>query len=156
MKRLFIEIDEREDSHLETLSVLGALMHGLEETKTFFDTVIDDALLKVKDVWSAVLEHDEIYCSTALIPRFGFGSSLGSGTLFNSLMYKASEENIEGKKIFIFREYDSIRWDELKYELVDKAFRKNFLYVQSKNYEKWEQVDIDNLLKTKLYQDETD
>lgn len=150
MKRLFIEIDENDVSNLETLSRLGSMMHGFPNAETFFDTIIDDALSKSSEVWDAIKEHDEIYCSTALIPLFGLGSSLGSGTLFNGMMYKAIEENITDKKIFIFRDYDEIRWHELRGELVDKAFRKNFLYVKDETYDKWLQVDIDKLIREEL------
>lgn len=149
MKRLFIEIDKADD-HVETLAYLGSSMHGLEPTESFFDTVLDEALMKTRESWEAVKAHDEIYCSTALIPRFGMGSSLGSGSLFNALMFKAIEEGTEGKKIFMFREYSGIRWYELKRDLVDKAFRKNYLYTKSEDGESWEQVDIDKLINEEL------
>lgn len=152
MKRLFIEIDELEARELATTEFHAANMHGLKD-EDFFDTVIDDAMFKTKELVQAIKDHDEIYCSTSLIPRYGFGSSIGSGNLFNQMMYKAIEDEIFGKKVFIMNEYDNIRWYNLKRDLVDKAFSRNFLYVRDENFENWVQVDIDKLIKTEL--DET-
>jgi hypothetical protein len=151
MKRLFLEIDEIDNGHLETLASLGSHMCGYEDTqKPFFHTTIGEAAFHVKETWQAVKDHSHIFVSTSLIPRYGYGSSFGSGMLMNNLMYKAIEEGVEGKSLYFFNEYDNIRWDELEKDLVDKCFRKNFLYVRDENFEKWEQVDIDKLIKEKL------
>lgn len=155
MKRLFLEIDEIDESHLETLASLGSHMFHYEDTlKPFFNTVIGEAAFHTQEAWDAVKSHDQIFVSTSLIPRYGFGSSFGSGMLMNSLMYKAIEEKVEGKSLYFFNEFDNIRWDELKKDLVDKCFRKNFMYVRDENFDNWVQVDIDALIKDKLYDDE--
>jgi hypothetical protein len=150
-KKLFLEIDKAEDGWLDTLSYLAKHMFKLSDTEgSFFDTVIEEAAFHSKEVWKAVKEHDQIFASTSLIPRYGYGGSFGSGTLMNNLMYKAIEENVEGKELYIFNTYEHIWWSELDRDLVDKCFRKNFLYTHDEDHDNWIQVDVDKLLKDTL------
>lgn len=150
MKRLFLEIDKATPDWIETLSINGHYLFDKidsEEPKKFFDTIIEEAAFHIKEVWEAIKTHDQIFISSSLIPRYGFGSSFGSAMLMNNLMHKAIEEDIEGKQLYFFNQYSNIWWSELESELVDKCFRKNYLYTEDENGDSWVQVDIDKLLK---------
>jgi len=147
MKRIFVEIDDIDGDEIETWSRLASLIATGKTSDNFFDEIMGDVFSKAEEVWEAVKTADEIYAATALIPHFG---GYGGGTVFNNLMWKAMEENTEGKSVYLFRRYNEVRWDELDAKLVDKVFRKNFLYVHDENMDKWEQVDIDKLLKEEL------
>lgn len=146
IKRLFIEIDSLKEGKLKTDSSLASDMHGFEMTQDFFDTIIDNAHKNKDKILEALKIHDEIYASTALIPR----GSETSGDLFNGLMSYAISKGIEGKSVFLLRRFNDIFWGELEKDLVDKCFRKNFLYFHGEDYEAWYQVDIDRLIKEKL------
>jgi hypothetical protein len=138
-KRLFIETDSNVDyGHLETLSRI------FEKDYTKFDIVITDASIRVHELIDAIREADDIYVDSSLVYNpFGDGS-----TLFNALMKQALALGIEGKQVHFFRSLEGVNWGYLDMELVDKVFRKNFLYVENDNGDKyeWEQVDIDKLL----------
>lgn len=150
VKRLFIEIDPIKADELETWATSSVLMHGLPDDNalisTFFDTVIDCAYRRGAEVWDAVKTHDEIYASTALIPRGSYGGSTGAGALFNQLMDLSIKEKITGKKIFILRSYDEVMWDQLEPSLIKKALQKNDLFVQ-RDYDTWEKINVAKLLK---------
>ena len=140
MKTLFIETDSEVNwGHLETLSKL------FEEDYNKFDIVITNASQRAEELIEAIQQADKIYLDSALVYNyFGDGS-----TLFNAMMYKAIELGIEGKEVYFFREFDGIQWDDLRKHLLDKTFRKNYLYVENTTGDKyvWEQVDIDKLLE---------
>lgn len=142
-KKLFIDLDDYDESRMQTL----AYAFGNKSGKWDFDTIIEYA--QGKQTWEAVKTHDEIYADTALINSY---FNMGSSNLFNLLMHKAIEENVYGKSIFLFSGLDELQWHTLNKKMVDKAFRKNFLYVEKRNdsWSTWEQVDIDNLLKELL------
>lgn len=148
MKRVFIENANRFDrSRMDTLSKL----FGQDYRK--FDKIVLNAALDTKRTLEAIKKADEIYIDSALVYNIVEGDA---STLFNGMMYHAINEKMENKKVFIFRTYDHICWDGLKADLVDKAFRKNYLYVMAENDDdvthnsQWEQVDIDKLIKEKL------
>lgn len=154
MKRLFIEIDYKINTdHLETMANLFEMKDGWN----FYATITSAA--HQADLTDLIKEMDEIYMDSALI-NSGYG--IGSGTLFNQLMYRAIEEKITGKKVFIFRKYNEVQWYNLRAELVKKAFKDNelFVYIEVEKelpeYSipvtvfEWEKVDIKKLIKEKL------
>lgn len=155
INRLFIEADSMETENNKDMA--GTLAHFAaavakvdvgQDAMKFFDVVIDDALDRGPEAWKAIMGADEIYMSTAIVPKIGSGGGgYGSPALFNNMMYKAAEAGLENKKVFIYREYGAVRWENLRKELVDRAFKKNFLYVQSADGMSWEQVDVDTLLR---------
>ena len=140
MKTLFIETDSSVDTdHLKTLSRL------FEQDYTKFDEVITNASRRGEELIEAIKRADAIFVDSALVYN-----PMGDGAaLFNAMMYNAIKLGIEGKHIHFFRSYDDVRWHDLRKHLVDKAFKKNFLYVEvyDNNKYSWEQVDIDKLLK---------
>lgn len=142
MKRLLIENDSKID--------LSRIKHYIKDmgynSDTFFNETIIEATMNGLETWAAIKRADEIYAESSLIDFMG----ISGGTLFNGMMYRAIEENVTDKKMFFFSNYEDIWWDNLNADLVDKAFRKNYLYVMSKNWPGWEQVDIDKLIKDKL------
>ena len=154
MKRAFIEIDEIDERALETL----AKIFEIPDNDWKFDYAISQAGYKGEEAWEAIVNSDEIYVDTALIPSY---MSVTSGAVFNNMMYKTIEANLTGKKVFIFRKYDSIQWSELRSELVAKAFKENELFVMKEIEEThiregrsilditmgWQKVDIDALIK---------
>lgn len=148
-KRLFIEDESEEKTiheyHSACRKVRNAMGYSNRENEAF-DTAIFDALENQLDVWGLIVTHDQIFCSTSLIPLMGFGSSYGSGMLFNNMMYKAIEENVTGKSIYMLNDYDGIEWDELRPELVAKAFVNNDLYCMDDNHNTFIKVDIDKLV----------
>lgn len=145
MKRLFIEIADEDNDTLTTISLDSSARHRLEMTDSFFDTVIHNANKNKKDILDAIKTHDEIYASTAFYP---LGEET-SGDLFNNLMQYAIATNIEGKKVYLWREYNQIRWTELDIKLLRNCFTKNNLYVKL-NDDNWEQVNIKKLIKNKF------
>lgn len=148
-KRLFIEDEDREKTKHEYLSACRKVRNIMGYSSTpneVFDTAIFEALENQMDVWGLILTHDHIFCSTSLIPLMGFGSSYGSGMLFNSMMYKAIEENVTGKTIYMLNDYDGIEWDELRAELVAKAFVGNDLYCMNDDHTAFIKVDIEQLV----------
>lgn len=152
MIRLFIEDESLKNQNIadkaEALSIFAASVAHVkpEEHMKFFDIILDQALDHGAETWEAIQKADEIYMSTALIPLV-YGD-YGSPGLFNNMMHKAIESGLSGKKVLIFRQYHGIQWCNLRKELVDDAFKKNFLYVLAADEKGWEQVDIDNLLRT--------
>jgi hypothetical protein len=152
-RKIFIEDDEelREDEFRTALRRCYLLTPKDErpaKDDEFFDQVLTNALMNSQEVWAAIKQADEIYASTALIPLMGFGSSMGSGMLFNNMMYQAIKENVVGKKVFIIREFKDVMWEELEAELVEQTFGpgKNELYTLNSDLV-WEQVNIEELLK---------
>lgn len=136
-KTLFIETDNKiNHGFLKTLSLL------FEEDFQKFDKTIIDASRKGEELLEAIKEADKIYIDSGLVYNpYGDGS-----VLFNQMMFKAIELGIEGKEIYFFRTLNSVNWYRLKKSLFDKVFKKNYLYVHDDDY-KWEQVDIDSLLR---------
>ena len=68
---------------------------------------------------------------------FGLGSSLGSGTLMNALMYNANKDGLSGKKLYIAHRFGGIQWDELRPELVEECFSRNDIYVLTDDETEW-------------------
>ncbi len=145
MKRLFIEIAGEDNDKLTTISFDSSARHGLEMTDSLFDTVIHNANKNKKEILDAIKTHDEIYASTAFYPQ----GEETSGDLFNNLMEYAIATNIEGKKVYLWREYNQISWTELDIKLLRNCFTKNNLYVKL-NDDNWEQVNIKKLIKNKF------
>ncbi len=152
MKRLYIEngpMEFNRDS-FGTAQRQVYLWKNIEvgEDEKVFDIVIDDASNKTEEVLKAILACDEIYTKTSF-SRGGDGDK-DSPDLFDELMEVVISKNITNKTLYILNEYDRIMWDELDSKLLDKAFKKNYIYTL--NYDTgFEQVDIDNLLRTKFY-----
>jgi hypothetical protein len=140
-KTLFIENEPKFDmSIMETKSLL------FEKDYTKFDEIILDASSKGMDLVQSIKNADQIFVSSALSYRPWNDPSI----LFNNMLFKADEMQIEGKELYFFRELNRINWFRLRKSLFDKVFRKNYLYVEKeiRNYKLiWEQVDIDQLLK---------
>ena len=65
-------------------------------------------------------------------------------------MKAAIKYKLVGKKIMNQRKLSDIEWGNLDKNLFNKAFKKNFLWVSDDKYEKWEQVDVDDILRTKF------
>jgi hypothetical protein len=144
--RLLIEgegQDETEHEYRRAQRTVHNLM-GAGNTEYVFDMSLFDALYNGSEAWKAIKAHDEIYCSTSLVPLIG---AMGSHTLFNGMMYRTIEEGVTGKKVYILNEYGNIQWDNLEAKLIGGAFKKNYLYVLAKDRNTFEQVDIDNLLR---------
>ncbi len=150
MKRLFIEVHKTNehnkwelDDSVDTCQELSGI-----KGNDFFWKIIDNARFE-PNLFEYIKEADEIYMSTAIIPLV-HGTDIGSPELWNSMMQAAIKHNITGKKIFNQREYGHIQWDNLDKKLLDGAFKKNYLYVMDTECEKWEQVDVDTLLREKF------
>lgn len=152
MKRLYIEngpMEFNEDvfgTAQRQVYIWKNIKVGADEK--VFDIVIDDASNKTTDLLKAIQECDEIYTRTSFC-RGGEGT-IDSADLFDKLMESVISKNITNKTLYILNEYDRIMWNELDHKLLDKAFKKNYIYTL--NYETgFEQVDIDELLRTKFY-----
>ena len=131
MKRIFVEIDRVEediDTYQRIVCLHNNMSPDLEDT--IFDEVFLNAGLRVNEVWTAIQEADEIYCSTALIPQYM--EAMDSRTLFNSLLYKAEQAGTKGKSVYILRPKSSIRWENIKASLAEKVFKHNKLFCLDK------------------------
>lgn len=148
MKRIFIESDILKESEvqsvLRSVDDSGMMLVSHRNAKKFFDKIIGRAMFDFDGTWKHVKEADEIYISSAIIPIDG--CYRGSPELFNGFMKLSIKENITGKKVYINRMRDSIHWRNLEKKLVNKCFKKNYLYALNGDHE-FEQVDIDKLLK---------
>lgn len=143
MKRIFVEVDEKDDGDMRTN--LRRLYHihqnantGIEvKGEEFFDIIIDNAMMQSEKVWDEIKTADEIYCSTAIIGQFG--GDYGSPMLFNNMMALAGRDQLKGKKVFIFREFGSIQWFNLKSKYFEKVFKngENEIYVLSEDHNRW-------------------
>lgn len=146
--RIFIEVDRlNEYSKWEIDAGIDACAQLWDtETKGFFDNIIYDARF-YENLFEEIQKADEIYMNTAIQPLIG-GTHMGSPELWNGMMELAIEHQLTGKKVYNARTYKDIEWRNLDKKLLDQAFKKNFLYVAAEDYSKWEQVDIDKLLRS--------
>lgn len=146
MKRIFIENEHFDQGMIDTivrheycLSTPEEKANFPKQSNDFFYQMIEGAMYNVADVFEAIKECDAIYASTSLVPMMGV---MGSGMLFNSLMYKAIQENIAGKKLYIFNKESSVWWDELKHDLLVKCFANNELYALDEDFNEWIKMDV--------------
>lgn len=149
IRRLFIEVAPSNDYNKWELesSLDGCQDLSGIDGDNFWWKVVSEARFE-PNLFQYIMEADEIYMSTAIMPLV-YGTSIGSPELWNKMMKLAVEHNVTGKQIFNQRIYKDIEWGNLDKKLLDAAFKKNFLYVASDDSDKWEQVDIDKLLKQK-------
>lgn len=149
MRRIFIDSDniDKFEYRAAQRTVYG-LVDGLPEE--VFDEVVDFAWHEPEKAWDAVKRADEIYAQSSLIPLCGYGSYTGSVVVMDVMMAKAIAEDIRGKSIFFLRQYKDIEWEGIDLTLVDKAFKHNFLYTLE-NYDRFEQVDIDKLIRDHVH-----
>jgi len=145
MKRIFIDSDVIQDDEVGTAEYTIEIAKGIQGDFTF-DQVVGFAWHDGVPAWEAVKSADEIYANTSLVPLCGYGSYTGSVVVMDVMMEKAIAENITGKSIYFLRPFKDIDWEGIDMELVDKAFRKNYLYTLESDY-KFEQVDIDSLIR---------
>lgn len=134
IKRVYIEIAELEEKELMRNATHAAIAHGLtspSSPEAFFHNIIGDALSNGDKIWAAILESDEIYMDSALIPQWG----VGGGVLFNNFMYRAIQEQITGKKIFFLVQFDTIWWNEMDEELIAQTLDKNPVYTMSEEWD---------------------
>lgn len=134
-KKLFIENDTEIDrDHLETMELLM-------DKRFVFDEVITSAFSNSKEVFDAIIRADEIYCETAFIGE--------SAQLLDALVYHCLKNNIKGKKLFVFRELDTLRlWNLHRPEAFVELFTTNEFYCLNKDNEYnycFERVDINDL-----------
>lgn len=117
MRKIFVEIDSFEREHIDT-------MEGFFDKKFIFDEIIEDALFCDKDALiKSIADADEVYIDSALIQL--------SGAMLENTCYHAVDRNWTGKKLFIFREFGSIRFGSLHHtENLIKVFSDlgNVLY----------------------------
>jgi hypothetical protein len=154
MKRLFIEGAFAQDvsDMLETNFRSAVILFGLDrkkytEPKHLFDQIIYGAGGKIDKVWTAIKKSDEIFVSTALMPTNGYNGNLTSPELFNEMMRLSIAEKVTGKKIYIFRDYRSVKWQQLNADYVAKCFKENELYTSDSTYLVWKRVNINELLE---------
>lgn len=152
MKRLFIESDVLDVSELRSSQASVALLldskHLSFPEEKVFDEVVDFAWHKPEVAWEAVKRSDEIYASSSLVPLAGYNTYTGAPVVLNVMMKKAIDENITGKSLIFIRSFDDIEWDQIDMKLLDKAFRKNFMYtLEYENGYVQKQVDIDKLIR---------
>ena len=151
MKRIFIEIDRDNEYNR---SMLDATLDGcLESTlgfetdvkvSEFFDRIICDARNE-ENLFQYIMKADEIYMSTSIVPLV-FGTLVGSPHLWNTMMLKAVEHNLSGKKIFNLNSFKSIHWEYLDKTLFKKAFSNNQLFILD-NDSNWIEVKFDEINK---------
>jgi len=160
MKRLFIEGAFENDAAdmLVTNFRSAVIFFGLDrkkhtEPKDLFNQIIYGAGGRVDHVWKSIKKSDEIFVSTSLTPTNGYNGNLTSPDLFNEMMRLAIDEKVTGKKIYIFRDYRSVKWRELNPELVEKCFNGNELYTSDSNHLVWRRVNINELLEFDLEYD---
>ena len=127
--RLYVE-GEGELETMQELHHAQRIVHfinGPGRTTEVFDTKIYEALFNGQEVWAQVKKHDQIYCSTSLIPLYG---AVGSGSLFRNMIHLAASEGVAGKEIYIVNRFESISWHELdSFALTAKVFESNKLFV---------------------------
>ena len=149
MNRIFIEIDpdnEYNKSQLKS-SMRGCLfLHDIDsDGERFFDRVICEARFE-PNLFEYIRLADEIYMDSSLMPLVTY-TRIGAPELWDTMMAKAAEAGLEKKSVYIKRELKDIDFENIDAELLDRVFRKNFLYVANYDTYRWEQVDIDSLLK---------
>ena len=146
IKRLFIEIDKDDTDTLTTNIRSVYFRSGLSNTdideSQVFDKIISEAGENPQETFQAVMEHDEIYTSTALIPSY---TNVSSADLFNTLMFQANKHGVKGKRLYILREFYRVQWDNLRYKLAKECFTNNQLFVEADG-DGWEEVSLEKLL----------
>lgn len=133
MKKIFIEIDRYDKDHIET-------MEFLMDRDFKFDEIVEDAYFKGASIIETIESAKEIYADTALIDR--------SAGFFENMLHFAIERKWTGKKLFIFRSFNSIYFGNLHHtKNLRKVFSKmkNDLYVIEDN--EWRKVDVLNEIK---------
>lgn len=157
MKRIFIESDIVDDAQLRRLerNVYNYWNNkGVVLPDDIFDEVIDRAWHDPERAWNAIKEADEIYAVSSLTPLLGYGTYTGAPVVFNTMMQKIIDTELTGKSLILQTSLDDIDWDDIDPELLDKAFKKNFMYVLEWNDAKKEyelnQIDINNIIRTKF------
>ncbi|OQA45813.1 MAG: hypothetical protein BWY47_01923 [Bacteroidetes bacterium ADurb.Bin302] len=146
IKRLFIEIDKDNPDKITTIIRSVYFRSGLSKTdideSQVFDKIISDAGGQTTETFQAVMEHDEIYTSTALIPSY---TNVSSADLFNILMFQANKHGVKGKRLYILREFYRVQWSNLRYKLAKECFTNNQLFVEADG-DGWEEVSLEKLL----------
>lgn len=146
IKRLFIEIDNADEGEMTTWMYQVCLRHNLDlDTEEVFDKIISEAGLQPQDTFQAVVDHDEIYASTALYDNY---TGVSSPTLFNSLMYHANKNGVKGKKLYILREFNNVQWENLKADLAKECFTNNQLFVLPDDWaDGWREITLEELIE---------
>lgn len=144
MKRLFIEAQSEDKDKIQTCALLCSFAKKEGGRKDFFDTVMSNAMDYHEETFKLIKEHDEIYCSTRLIPM---GGAYGSGILMNNLMYKAIKNNITGKSLYIMGKLSNIMWGELNKKLFQQCFKVNKLFILDKEGEEFIEAPYKEILE---------
>lgn len=148
MKRLFIESDTLDQAELNTAKRRVYMIldkNKIHCSDEVFDEIKDFAWHEGVEAWEAVKRCDEIYAMSGLIPLLGYGSYTGAPVVMDRMMQAAVAENITGKSVIFLRKFADIDWNNIDLTLLDKAFRKNFLFTLEEK--EFVQVDIDKILR---------
>lgn len=97
-----------------------------------------------------ILNYNEIYLSYSIVPSSGFGHNEDGKMMINAMMKYGADKNISGKKIYLMRDYKSIRWSDLNPELVSSFFKSNELYVSDSIACEWRKIEIETLVEFEL------
>lgn len=147
-RRIYLESDILHASELRSAQSEVACLceeKGEKFVRRVFSEVLDRAWHDLENTWRAVKAADEIYSDSSLMPLIG-NSYMGAPVIFNGMCERAIKEKVTGKSVYILRSLKDIYWDMIEVKLLDKAFKKNYLYMYNEKRE-IEQVDIDKLLK---------
>lgn len=148
MKRIFIDSVKADEDEVESAEFTIEIMlnkKNLPIPTPIFNQVVSNAWHEADIAWEAVKSADEIYANSSLVPLSGFNSYTGSPVVFDVMMEKAITEDVRGKSVFFMRPFKNIYWEQIDVELLDKAFKHNFIYtLEDRDFV---QVDIDKVIR---------
>lgn len=148
-KRMFIESDVlREDELNDAKRTVYYSLPDLSENERkseIFDTVIEHAWHNPEKAWQAILEHDEIYANSSLVPLAG--GYTGAPVVMDTMMRLARQQKVTNKSLFFLVPKEDIWWHGIDTKLLKKCFAegKNKLYCINQEHSEFELINVKNL-----------
>lgn len=136
-RRIYLESDVLSESELRSAQRDVARLcdnKKLKYIRRVFSDVLDYAWHDLDKTWKAVKLSDEIYSNSSLFPLSG-GSYIGAPVIFNGMCERAISENVTGKDVYILRNLKDIDWDMIKIPIMQKAFKKNNLFMYNDEFD---------------------
>lgn len=142
MKRLFLESDILIEDELGTCQCTVELIHKKKgitiDNPEVFDVVIDKATWRLKEVWDAIKDCDEIYSNSSLLPLGG--SYNGSPLILDKMCENCIKEDIRGKSLYFLVPIKSVSFGWIDLSNLKMALTHNKLYAI--NHDTWEFDEI--------------
>lgn len=95
-------------------------------------------------------QFDYFVVSSSLVPYVGYGHNENSAKWWSDMMTDLIKNKVKGKRFFLLRDYNSVKWDTIDPGLFKKAFASNDLHTTISNSFGWKKIDVENVIEFEM------